>query len=329
MPLKKCSTCKKNITKKAPGLECSRCNRTVHAEPTCSKLTNKQLNTLRNATSIEWSCEECTQNISRRSSFIIPEEDADDESDSGHIIGSQPTLDTRKLVQDLNREFKKTLREEIRNLETSLEFLSDQINTMENTLKNQDNRIKSLENKNQELSNKNKNLELKLAVLEQGMQKFEQKTLSTSLEIAGLPDVPTQELNKVITTIATKLDVEESDVQTTRRIMANRDKPGLLLMEMKSHSARNKWIAASKEKRITAGAVLPGISKDKADSRIFIREALTKPMKTLLYITKQELRDKFQFVWFKDGNVCARKTNDSKIYYIRSPADIKLIKEQA
>lgn len=329
MPLKKCSTCKKNITKKAPGLECSRCDRIVHADPACSKLSNKQLNTLRNATGIEWSCEDCTQSISRRSSFIIPEADADDESDSGHVIGDKPSLDTRKLVQEINRELKKTIREEIANLETSLEFLSDQISTMETTLKNQDNKIKSLENKNLDLSNKNKNLELRLAVLEQDMQQYEQKTLSTSLEIAGLPDVPALEVSKVISAVASKLDVEVSDVQSSRRFMGNKDKTGILLIEMKSHTARNQWIAASKEKRITVGAVLPDVPKDKTDSRIFIREALTKYMKTLLYNAKQQLRDKFLFVWYKDGKVCARKTNSSKIHYIRSVTDINLIKEQS
>lgn len=329
MPLKKCSTCKKNITKKAPGLECSRCNRIVHADPACSKLSNKQLNTLRNATGIEWSCEECTQNISRRSSFIIPEDDADEDSDSGHIIGGQRTLDTRKLIQDISRELKKTLREEISVLEASMEFLSEQISTMENTLKSQDSKIKTLENKNQELTNKNKNLELRVAVLEQGMQQFEQKALSTTLEIAGLPDIPHQEVNKCIQNIASILGKETTDVQTSRRVMGNKDKPGVLVIEMKSSIARNQWLAASKEKCFTAGTILPEVPKDKADTRIYIREALTKPMKTLLYNAKQKLRDKFQFVWCKDGKVFARKTNDSKIHYIRTTIDIDMLKDQA
>ncbi|KOB62415.1 Uncharacterized protein OBRU01_25088, partial [Operophtera brumata] len=83
MPNKKCVKCKKNITKKGPGIECSRCDKVVHADPACSKLSNKQLNTIRNSPGIEWSCEECLQNLSRRSSFVIPDDDGDDEeSDS-------------------------------------------------------------------------------------------------------------------------------------------------------------------------------------------------------------------------------------------------------
>ncbi|KAL0860062.1 hypothetical protein ABMA27_010377 [Loxostege sticticalis] len=175
---------------------------------------------------------------------------------------------------------------------------------METTLKNQDNKIKSLENKNLDLINKFKNLEIRLAVLEQDMQQYEQKTLSTSLEIAGLPDVPALVVSKVICLLPS--------------LHGKKDKTGILLIEMKSHTARNQWITASKEKSSTVGAVLPDVPKDKTDSRIFIREALTKYMKTLLYNAKQQLRVKFLFVWYKDGKVCARKTNSSKIHYIRS-----------
>ncbi|CAB3234332.1 unnamed protein product [Arctia plantaginis] len=108
MVIKKCFGCKKNITKKSPGLECSRCSKVVHANSECAKLSNKQLSTLRNSNSIEWSCETCLLNTSRRTSYIIPEDDdADEDSDSGTVITHQSTLDHRKLIQDISRELKR------------------------------------------------------------------------------------------------------------------------------------------------------------------------------------------------------------------------------
>ncbi|CAH2098390.1 unnamed protein product [Euphydryas editha] len=87
MTLKKCTKCKKNITKKAPELECSRCDNILHADPT----------------------------------YIA------------------------KLVRDFTREVKKAVREEMKNLEKSLEFLSPQILNMEQSIKSQDTKIKNLE----------------------------------------------------------------------------------------------------------------------------------------------------------------------------------------
>lgn len=325
MALKKCVKCKKNITKKAPGLECSRCDIIVHADSVCSKLSNKQLNTLKNTPGIEWSCEECLKNISRRSSFLTPDDDEDDDCETGSP-GNAQVIDAKKLVHDISREVKKTFREEIGNLESSLEYLSDQLTTMERSIKNQDTRIKELENKNYDLTNKNKNLELRVSILEQGLKDVEQKSLLNSLEIAGLPEVAPKEIDKIIETIASKLDVNMKDVQSSQRLPGSKEKPGSILVELKSKSLQQQWIDAGKDKCLTVGMVAPNAPKEKADGRVFIREALTKYQKTLLFNAKAQLLNKScQYVWCKNGRVCARKSSDSKIYYIRTIDDINQI----
>lgn len=326
MVLKKCFKCKKSITKKAPGLECSRCDTTVHAFTTCTKLSNKQLNTLRNSPGIEWSCEECLKNVSRRSSFLIPVDDDDDE-DSEPLPSLQP-LDTRKLVQDISREMKKTFKEEIRSLEASLEFLSDQISTMEQSLKAQDGAIKVLESKNQDLLNKNRNLELRVSVLEQEINNQEQKSLSCSLEIAGLPDTSPKDIPNILEIIAEKLELSNDDIQSSSRLPGSKDKPGPILVEMKSKTVRNRWIEVSKARALTAGTLIPNVPQETAGNRVYFREALTKANKTLLYTAKSTLGKYFQFIWCKDGKVCIRKTSNAKIFYIRSIQDINRIQNQ-
>lgn len=328
MVLKKCVKCKKNITKKAPGIECSRCDKIVHADPTCSKLSNKQLNTLRNSSGIEWSCEDCLKNISRRSSFVIPDDDGDDEDAEEYAENAQ-VIDTKKLVQDISREVKKTFREEIGTLENSLEYLSDQLTTMEQSVKRQDSKIKDLENKNHDLTNKNKNLELRVTVLEQGIKDFEQKSLTTTLEIAGLPDIPLNEVRNLVETVASKLNMEENNIQSSQRLPGTKEKPGPILVELKSKIFQQQWIDAGKEKSLTVGQLVPDVVKEKADDRVYIREALTKFQKSLLYNAKTQLLNKScQFVWCKNGKVCARKTGNSKIHYIRTMHDITQIEKQ-
>lgn len=328
MVLKKCVKCNKNITKKVPGLECSRCDKTVHADPVCSKLSNKQLNTIRNSTGIEWSCDECVRNISRRSSFIIPEDDGDDDDNENFSVNAQ-AFNSKKLVQDISREIKRTFREEISTLESSLEFLSEQFTTMEQSLKKQDHIIKELETKNYDLQNKNKNLELRVTVLENDLKDIEQKSLSTSLEIASLPEIPSKDIGKVIKNIASYLEVDGEDIQSSQLLPGTKEKPRSLFIRFKTKKTQRQWIDASKKKCLTIGLLMADVDKEIANNRVYIREALTKYYKTLLYNAKTQLLNKScQYVWCRDGKVCARKSSNSKIHYIRCNKDIDLIHKQ-
>lgn len=164
-----------------------------------------------------------------------------------------------------------------------------------------------------------------MSVLEQGMNTLEQKNLSSCLEIAGLPNVPPSEVPKMLECIASKLDLDKNDVRSSSRLPGSKDKPGQILVEMRTPSARSQWITASKEKCLTVGSLLPHVSKEKAEDRVYLRQALTKYIKTLLYTAKAQLSKSFKFVWCKDGNVCARKTETSKIFYIRSIQDLDRI----
>ncbi|CAK1577889.1 unnamed protein product [Parnassius mnemosyne] len=73
--MNKCDCCEKLITKRRPGLECSKCEKIVHASQACTNLSTKQIAALRNADSLEWTCKECQRYTSIRRSYIIPEEE--------------------------------------------------------------------------------------------------------------------------------------------------------------------------------------------------------------------------------------------------------------
>ncbi|CAG4986934.1 unnamed protein product [Colias eurytheme] len=323
MVVKKCSTCLKNVTRKLPGLECSRCSKIVHATPECAKLSNKQLITLRASNSLEWSCENCLKNISNRSSFFTPEEESEDE-DNGDENPKLVSVDIKKLLHDISQEIKKSIREQLEDFQRALTFATDEVADMGVKLESQETKIKKLENRNMELCNQNKNLELRVAALEQHIQNTEQKNLCNALEIAGIPKLPEENLKSIATSIANKLDIKVTDIESLRRLPGRNEKPGQIFVELKSPEMRDQWVAAAKSKEIFVKDLkLPTCTASTAAERIYIREALTSNMKTVLYNAKHKLRGTYKYVWLKRGRIYAKKADGDKAHIIRSVADIE------
>lgn len=330
MVLQKCNTCKKNITKKSPGLECSRCSVVVHASPDCAKISNKQISSLRAAPNLEWCCEVCLSS-SRRSSFFVPGDDSDNEDEPTRDADPKAvTIDVKKLLQDISIEMKKTIKEQLDAFQHSLTYNGDLIVEIEGKVDQQEAKFKIMENKNQALINQNKSLELRIAVLEQRLQESDQRLLANDLEIWGIPKEPEEDVADVVKTVATKLNVNATDAKTIKRLPGRKEKPGQIYIEMKSPEAREQWISAAKRDKLTVRD-LKDIQSSSASPRdnpasanpVYIREALTIHTKTLLYNTRQQLGGTFRFIWCKDGKILCRKTDKSKIYAIRSPTDIE------
>lgn len=322
MAPKKCACCNKNITQKSPGLECSRCNKSVHASTSCAKLTSKQLAALRNSEGLEWSCEECLNNVSRRSSFFVPQDDSSDDED-------RPSgFNQKKLISSITREMQKIIKSEIGDLTAAMEHISGQVADLEDIVKKQEFTIKSLVNKNTELSNKNKNLELRMSATEQQLNELEQKMLSGTMEVAGIPETPNQDIEQVMLKIAENLGVDVNDIATVRRMPKPKDRPqpGLIVVDVKSNAVRNKWLFAAKKKEIIARNILPQLPTEQSTRRVYIREALTHRTKTLLYNAQQKLKDSYKYVWCKSGVIYVKKTEDqSRPHIVRSMLDIEAL----
>lgn len=307
MVLKKCVKCNSNITKKTPGLECSRCEKVVHATNECASLTSKQLTALRSSEGLEWSCEDCIQNASRRSSYFVPE-------DTEETASTIP-FDMQKFMRNISAEIRKTIQEELEGFQESLEFIGNQVANIEEVLKNQNSKIKQLENKNTELVNAKKNMELRLSAMEQRLEEAEQKGLNSFVEIAGLPNIPNVDLKAVTKSIAMKLQIETDTVHDVRQVTGRTKRSGYLLLELNSKSARDKWLTAAKSKDITVGELSVPVPMEKATNKVYVREALSRNKKALLYQAKQRLKTPngpFKYVWCKEGKIYVKKSDDSK-----------------
>ncbi|KAL4705536.1 hypothetical protein ACJJTC_006864 [Scirpophaga incertulas] len=230
------------------------------------------------------------------------------------------------LLKNLTAELTNTIKNEIGNFQQSLEFIGDQVASIEEIIKNQNYKIKQLENKNAELTNAKKNLELRISALEQRIEETDQKSLCTYVEIAGIPSVQNSEALNLTKNVAAKLNIDSNSIQGARQVTGRSEKSGYLLVELNSKNARDNWLSAAKSKQLTVGDVSPLSPIEKIEDKIYIRESLTRKMKTLLYEAKLRLKSPtgpFRFVWCKAGKLYAKKSeNTREVVIIRSTKDI-------
>lgn len=122
--------------------------------------------------------------------------------------------------------------------------------------------------------------------LEQGFQEVDQRFLATALEVAELPEIASKDIEKLWIPRPSKLNVADKEILSTRQLPENKEKPRPILVGLKSETLQQQWIDASKENCITVGQIVPNFPKEKADDRLYTREALTKYQRTLLYNAK-------------------------------------------
>ncbi|CAG4966789.1 unnamed protein product [Parnassius apollo] len=300
----KCDICNKGITTKVPGLECRSCGKVVHASKACSGLNAKQLSALRNADRLDWTCEECHQNTpNRKSSFIIPEEDDEDndvavsDNSSGNCM-----IDTEKFLKDITAEMKKVLKKELQPIEAS---------------------EKELEKKYNYLHNEKTHLELEMSSLKQYLRNIEQQRLDNVIEVIGIPKAKDENLVNISLKLAETLNMDRTQVVNITRVEGRNNQDGNIQVQFKHAENVSLWVRASKKEAVVVEKIISEAPVEVAKMKVSKRRALTKANKSLLWLAQQKLRPAYKYVWFQDGKVLLRKDDKSKPKVARSEADIE------
>lgn len=321
---KVCTQCKKTVTRKSPGLECSKCRVLVHAKAECAGLSAKQFAALKAADNLEWTCNSCARDPKRRTSFVLAEEEEDGhESDNASEIVA---LNTSKFMKDVTKEIHKIIKNELGDLNSAMEFVSEKVEECIKNMKTFEEQIKILEKKNIDLINKNKNFENRLSALEQRLNEREQLSCNNTVEIVGVPVKENEKVEDVVATIANKIQACPRQVKKATRLPGRNGKEGIIQVELEDNQARLQWIASARQRPIVAGDISTDIDKQKSTNRIYLREALTYYYKNLLWKTKDELKNIYKYIWCKNGKILVRKSDNTKVYTIRCEMDIYNVK---
>lgn len=273
--MKKCNICAKTITKKAPGLVCSRCDAAVHATASCSGLTTKQLTALRAAQSLEWICQECHEASPRRSSFIAP--DDNEEKDTEIVVDRYmgPQIDVKKLLEDINREVNKIVMRELQAVSNSVQFCSDKVDEFSETIDALTEKLKEMEKKNLAIKNENTYLRTQIGAQEQRMQQLEQNRLAKYIEVAGIPIVENESTEEIVKKVSTVLKRNYSEIKSCKRLPAKKGLSGPILIKISNENAKKLWITNGRNIPITVSTVMPEAEEKIAAETVYLRTRCT------------------------------------------------------
>ncbi|CAK1602641.1 unnamed protein product [Parnassius mnemosyne] len=214
--MSKCEKCNKNITKTRHGVECQRCEKMVHLNTECSGLTIKERNALRANDNLDWSCSECKNISSRRTSIVIPDDEDGDEAFGSPITSASVPLDGKKLMLEITTKVENPIQRQLGQFAESLEFNSRKLDDILEIIDAFKTTVKEIKKKNIELSNQNKNLEFRLSALEQRLQVHEQQQHSKTIDIFNIPFTDNEDISKVVQKIQQTLGLTENIVEVKR-----------------------------------------------------------------------------------------------------------------
>ncbi|XP_063544189.1 uncharacterized protein LOC134752409 [Cydia strobilella] len=224
-------------------------------------------------------------------------------------------------LQQLQRVFD-TMTREMTAFTTSLNNTSEDVASFRNEISEMKSQLKELDFCKSEV----KNLRTEVVELRQEIEYKEQRHLLKDVEILGLTEHNSENLQQVIHTMCAKLGVEldPRDVDDVRRVglrgggVGSVERPRPVVLTLTRRAPRDQILRAARVRRglTTDMLEVPGSSR-----RVYINEHLTKANRVLFSKARAAgAQLNFKFTWTSNGTIYMRRSEISSIVRISSEA---------
>lgn len=237
------------------------------------------------------------------------------------------------IKQTMNKEWKliKTelgdIKAEIATMRESMDFINQQYEDFRADASVNTQEICAIQKDNEELRASLKELNNKV-------DEMELHARASNIEIQGVPEYRSENLVSVVQQLAqiVSCSLKEHDIQMCTRTAKSKPdsaRPRNIVVKLSSPLQRDTLLAAVKKfnkdnstDKLCSKHI--GLAGDKKD--IFVSEHLSPRNRELHILARQAAKEKqFQFVWIKGGRVFMRKSESSKIFYIRDKESFNII----
>ncbi|KAJ0170735.1 hypothetical protein K1T71_013507 [Dendrolimus kikuchii] len=246
-----------------------------------------------------------------------------------------PNIDSHITLEDIRRLFKEEVSEIVRKqvtheleaIKDSLNFFNEKYEELRNKLENKVDIISKLESDNESLRTMLKEVSARLSATEQQMRE-------NNLEINGIPENRSENLNSVFTQLTKIIDCQVDDNETihiTRVAKAARDndKPRTVIVKLRSQRSRDSILAAVtkfNKKNTTDKLNSHHLGIGGSRKAVFVAEHLTLENKRIHAATRIKCKElNYKFVWVRNGRIYVRKDETHQAIFIRNLDSLKLV----
>ncbi|KAK9889269.1 hypothetical protein WA026_004548 [Henosepilachna vigintioctopunctata] len=305
-----CKGCSEIIKRSEYSIKCfGACDRWYHRK--CSQLTNQEFTDFeRGLTKEKWICGTC-----------CTQESHTDEEDGNEAIKIKCGKGSKRDDPDLG-----SIMSILKQMNLKLEKFEESMNFNGEILSELQNSIKGIKIENRELRRDNESLKVRISELEKEMSnmknnanKEELQEKRNNLMIIGLENNNIQESTKEVIKICKTLDTPIQEDDFVCKIISSKNGKKQLQVKFKEVNTRDKLIQKRKEIKLT----LQDCSIGDKVGNIYVNEDLPLHVRKLYHQSRELKKYGFKFVWCKNGNIFARKTNNAEAKRIFSESQIK------
>ncbi|KAH9379472.1 hypothetical protein HPB48_012270 [Haemaphysalis longicornis] len=232
-------------------------------------------------------------------------------------LKSDIKTDLKVFRESIDRDFRTDLRE----IKASLKFISDKYDEMRVDLKSVLEQNKQLRAENITLKERCDKQETQLKATESRIVDCEQYSRNANVEIKGILVRDEENLFDILTEIGNCIEepISPCDVDVCHRVPVPNDRASKNIIFQYIHGRkRNAVLEAAKKMKLTCEDL--GLSHT---APIFINEHLCPDRKRLLVQAIAMKREAgWKFVWVRNGNIYARKSEKSNALKIGSASDL-------
>lgn len=298
----------------------------------CAGVTEKTYRNMRRDRREKYVCVLCKNkdNASAKSSL------GDLSTHSGDSVSNQAgniSLDTlyrkicdfeTKVTNDLKNVVTMSyFQNEIKGLQTSVDFFSGKIDDFIKELSEANSRINDLQKSNDTLVIKNRSLEKQVSDLGAQVEDLQQYSRNSNLQINGVPEIQNENVFNVVNKLAIRVDepiVLTTDIQAVHRIGAKvGSRPRPIIVRFSNRQKKERVLDKCKKTQLQTTDFVDNVPP----LSVFVNEHLTPYNKTLLFEAKKyKFAKKVQFVWVRGSKVYVRQSEEAEARRITKVADL-------
>ena len=350
----KYACCKSMAGSAADGLSCSKCGLKFHYSclnpggakrttiqdrinwicPDCKLTLPRQINNDNTPIRGHTSKSSCSENITLRRGGSTCDMDTSCQSEDTSfldqvrfIIASEISIlrtEIKSSIAPLLNDLK-CLREEVSSIKDSLDFVNNKFEDLNKRVDNCEIEIKHMSVQCSDLNS----FKYKMDAVEIENNKREQWSRRSNVEIYGIPEKKSENLNTIIQSLADKADFNlnvNTDIDFVTRVAAKdksvkKNKP--IIVKFLCRWKKDEFLSRIRKLKLKCHDI--GFMSNNNTS-IYFNDHLTSSNKLLLQLVKKAAKEKFyKYVWVKNCSIMVRRNDTSPVLHIINSNDLKKI----